>query len=153
MTDTGSSYCFNGRMKICVNGDKLSIFFLMQHPSTHWNYLHLWSCSWFAGTAQPAARPWPLPQPPPLDMPVAQATELHRLHPQTLLDAAVAQATGTHQSQPGFGDAVAREEAQSLQSPLWKSWRNRETIFYLRKKKCLGKSSAAARRKNDEQSW
>lgn len=107
-------------------------FLLMQHPSTHWNDLHLCSCSWSVGTAPPAARRWPLPQPSPLDMPVAQATELHRLHPHTLLDPAVAQATCTHQSQPGFGDAVAREEAQSLQSPLWKSWKNRETIFYLR---------------------
>lgn len=118
---------------MCVHGDEFSVnFILMRHPSTHWNDLHLCSCSWSAGTALPAARRWPLPQPSPLDMPVAQATELHRLHPHTLLDPAVAQATRTHQSQPGFGDAVAREEAQSLQSPLWKSWRNWETIFYLR---------------------
>lgn len=81
---------------------------------THWNDLHHSSCSLYVGTAQPAAHHRPLPQPPPLDVLVAQATGLHRLHPQTLLDTAVAQATCTHQSQPVVGDAVAQGEAQSL---------------------------------------
>lgn len=102
---------------------------------THWNDLHHSSCSLYVGTAQPAAHHRPLPQPPPLDVPVAQATGLHRLHPQTLLDTAVAQATCTHQSQPVVGDTVAQGEAQSLQCPLWKKLEKAKNYFPGRKKK------------------
>lgn len=143
----GLSVCVS--MVLVMGGG--SIFFFKQHPSTYWNYLHLLSCSWYVGTAQPNAHHRPRLHLPPLDMPVAQETELHWLHPETLLDTAVAQATCTHQSQPGSGDAVAQEEAQSLQCPLWKSWRNWETILKKKKKKkYLGYSSAymaAVRRK------
>lgn len=86
---------------------------------THWNDLHHSSCSLYVGTSQPAAHHRPLPPPPPLDVLVAQATGLHRLHPQTLLDTAVALATCIHQSQPVVGDAVAQGESQSLQCLLW----------------------------------
>lgn len=101
---------------------------------THWNDRHHSSCSLYGGTAQPAAQHRPLPQPPHLDVPVAQATGLHRLHPQTLLDTAVAQATCTHQSQPVVGDAVAQGGAQSLQCPLWEKLEKAKNYFLGRKK-------------------
>lgn len=118
---------------LCCN----SMFVLLgegQRPPTHWNDLHHSSCSLYGETAQPAAHHRPLPQPPPLDVPVAQATGLHRLHSQTLLDTAVAQATCTHQSQPAVGDAVAQGEAQSLQCPLWEKLEKARNYFPGRKK-------------------